>query len=106
MLSFLRPIMENQVKHWFAPTRDVFGNETRAGFTTHPARVVESDGRLVSLRSGNNLPDAKAIIYLLNHTRPVAVGDTFELPSGRELKVIAAERGTAGPDTLIRAYLT
>ena len=36
----------------------------------------------------------------------IAIGDTFELPDGEALKVIRAERRTAGADTLHKVYLS
>lgn len=106
MLSYIRPLLNEEVRHWLPPTRDLFGKETDAGSTKHPARVIDIEGEVVSALSRDNLPDAKAIIWLLDHPRPVIVGDTFELPGGTMLKVIRAERRTHGGSSLTKAYLS
>ena len=104
MLSAIRPLLNAQVEHWLAPGRDLFGKETSKGSTTHAARVVETPGRVFSRATGDLTPDAAATIWLLDHPRPVTIGDMFTLPSGKALKAVRVEMRTSGANTLHKVY--
>lgn len=106
MISAIRPLLDAQVQHWLPAARDLHGHETKAGATPHAARVAYMPGSVLGVPSQERERDAAAIIWLLNHPRPIAVGDTFELPTGETLNVIRAERRTAGADALSKVYLS
>lgn len=106
MFAAHRPLMNSTVKHWQTPVRDVFGKETASGFTEHPARVTNGPGKLIGRASGENMPDAKATIWLFDHPRPVVIGDTFELADGEALKAIRIERRSLGACTITKVYLS
>jgi hypothetical protein len=102
----IRPLLNAQVQHWMPPVRDVHGKQTKAGSTTHAARVTYTPGTIVGPASRERTADAAAIIWLLNHPRPIAIGDTFELPTGETLKVIRAERRASAADTISKVFLS
>ena len=106
MLSELRPLLNAQVEHMLPPTRSLTGAETWNGSTRHAARIIETPGRLVGPASGEKVADAAATIWLLDHPRPIAIGDTFTLPSGEALKAIRIERRTTGANILHKVYLS
>lgn len=106
MLSAIRPLLNAQVEHWLAPARDLFGKDTSKGSTTHAARVVETPGRVFSRVYGEMIADAAATIWLLDHPRPISIGDTFTLPSGTTLKAARVETRTSGANTLHKVYLS
>lgn len=106
MFAAHRPLMNATIRHWLAPVRDIFGNETPSGFTEHPARVTYGPGKLFGRASGENMPDAKATIWLFDHPRTVAIGETFELADGETLKAIRIERRTLGACTITKVYLS
>ncbi|WP_254294718.1 hypothetical protein [Sphingomonas tagetis] len=98
--------MTAEVRHWLPPTRDIHGRQASTGSTAHRARVLNTPGSIISSALRERMGDASAVIWLLNHPRMIAIGDTFELPAGETLKVIRAERRTSGPDTLSKVYLS
>jgi len=98
--------MNSTVRHWHKPVRDLFGNQGSNGSTVHPARVVYGPGKLIGRASGENMSDAKATVWLSNHPRAVAIGDTFELADGETLKAIRIERRTLGATTITKVYLS
>lgn len=106
MLSPIRPMLTSQVEHWLPPVRDIHGRETKAGSTSHPARVVYSPGRSLGPASREKMADAAAIIWLLNHPRAIEIGDSFELPDSAVLTAIRIERRFMGSDALTKVYLS
>lgn len=100
------PAINATVRHWYPPNRDIFGKQVTSGSSSHPARVSYGPGRLIGRASGEFMADAKATVWLLNHPRPVAIGDTFELPDGAPLKVVRAEHRTLGATTITKVYLS
>ena len=111
MLAALRPLLSEQVEHWLELARDVHGRPVKvspageAGSTKHPARVIRMDGEVVMPFSRSPMADAKATLWLIDHPRPVAVGDTFELAGGEVLTVARAELRTVPGGTLSKVYL-
>jgi hypothetical protein len=106
MIAALRPLLDAQVQHWLPPVRDIHGKQAKAGSTTHPARVILTPGSILAAASHERMPDAVAVVWLLNHPRTIAIGDTFELPTGEALKVIRTERRTIGSETISKAFLS
>jgi translation elongation factor EF-1alpha len=100
-------LLNETVDHWLPPIRDLFGNLISAGVTSHSARVILSPGELVGPASGENLANAKATVWLLNHPRQIAIGDTFGLPDGSELQAVRIEtRVRPWGGSLHKVYLT
>lgn len=106
ILSDLIPLLNAQVEHMLPPTRSLTGAETWNGSTRHAARVIETSGRLMGPASREKVADAAATIWLLNHPRPIEIGDTFTLPSGEALKAIRVEYRTGGLVTFHKVYLS
>lgn len=106
MLADLLPLMTDTVLHWYVTTRDIHGRVTTAGHTEHRARIVHSPGKVLGSASRETMPDAAATVWLIDHPRPIAIGDTFELPDGAALKVARLERRVLPDGTLFKAYLT
>lgn len=106
MFAAHRPLMNSTVRHWQTSVRDLFGKETASGFTEHPARVTYGPGKLIGRASGENMADAKATVWLIDHPRPVAIGETFELADGETLKAIRIERRTLGAASITKVYLS
>ncbi len=100
------PAINATVRHWYPPHRDIYGQPASSGSTSHPARVTYGPGRLFGRASGEFIADAKATVWLFNHPRPVAIGDTFELPEGEPLKAIRTERRTLGATTITKVFLS
>ncbi len=100
------PALNATVRHWYPPHRDIFGKQVTSGSSSHRARVSYGPGRLMGRASGEFISDAKATVWLIDHPRPVAIDDTFELPDGDTLKVIRAERRTLGATTITKVYLS
>lgn len=105
MLTDIRPLLTDRVSHWLAPTRDVFGKTIAADKTSHAARVVRMGGEFTLPYSREKVADAKAVIWLIDHPRAVAVGDNFELADGDVLKVARAELRTERNGSLCKVYL-
>lgn len=106
MFASHSPLMNATVQHWRKPNRDVFGKEFSDGFTEHRARVTFGPGKLIGRASGENLPDAKATIWLIDHPRPVAIGDVFEIAPGETLKAIRIERRALGACSITKVYVS
>jgi hypothetical protein len=106
MIASIRPLLNVEVHHWLPPARDIHGKQSKAGSTPHRARVIYTPGRALGPASRQQMPDAAATIWLLNHPRPIAIGDTFEFSAGETLKVIRAEARTSGTDTISKVYLS
>lgn len=106
MIAAIRPLLDSEVQHWLPPVRDIHGRQSKAGSTPHAARVSYTPGSIYAPATRERTGDATAIVWLLNHPRLIAIGDTFELPNGDALKVIRAERRSSGPDTLSKVYLS
>ncbi|QQV75874.1 hypothetical protein H5J25_09615 [Sphingomonas aliaeris] len=100
--------MTDQVQHWKDPLRDVFGKASDVrGFTEHSARIVFTPGVRLGEASRQNVPDAAATIWLFDHPRPIAIGDTFMLvSSGDVLKAIRIERRAIAGAALTKVYLS
>jgi len=106
MFASHRPLMNSTVRHWHKPARDLFGNQGSNGSTEHPARVTYGPGKLIGRASGENMPDARATVWLFDHPRPVGIGDTFELADGETLKAIRVEGRTLGASSITKVYLS
>lgn len=102
----IRPFLNAEVHHWLPPARDIHGHDIKAGYTAHPARVTYTAGAIIGPASMEHAANAAATIWLVNHPRPIGVGDTFELATGEILKVIRSERRTAGTDNICKVYLS
>ncbi|HVJ03295.1 MAG TPA: hypothetical protein VM662_14015 [Sphingomonas sp.] len=104
----LRPLLDSEVQHWFPPVRDIHGKQFKGGrgATTHVARVSYTPGSTIGPASRERAADAAAVVWLINHPRPIAIGDSFELPTGEVLKVFRTERRSAGADTVSKVYLS
>lgn len=104
----LLPLLNETVAHWRHRRRDVFGKDAEPiDWTSHSARVVMSPGKLLGRASGENMPDAAATLWLLNHPRPVRIGDTFTLPDGSALNAVRVEcRTRPSGDTLHKVFLS
>lgn len=98
--------MNATVRHWQTPNRDVFGRDFFDEFTEHRARVTFGPGKLVGRASGENMPDSKATIWLIDHPRPIGIGDAFELAAGETLKAIRIERRALGACSITKVYLS
>lgn len=106
MLNYIRTLFTERVRHGESVSRDIYGKVIDARGTEHAARVVEAHGSIQAPASGERTADASATIWLLNHPRLIATGDTFVLPSGRKLAVRRVEYRTDGQDTLAKVHLT
>ena len=107
MLSDLLPLMTDRVRHWSAPARNLFGKpDDYNGATEHAARVIYSPGLSVGPASKQELAEFSATIWLIDHPRAVAIGDTFTLTSSGEIvRVVRAERRSLQRGTLTKAYV-
>jgi hypothetical protein len=107
MLADIRPLLTEQVHHLLAVRRDIYGQALpEQQSTSHPARIIYMQGKVAGPASGENMADAKAIVWLLNHPRSVATGDTFKLPTDDILNAIGTEHRISGSDTLTKVYLS
>lgn len=107
MIAAIRPLLDTQVQHWLPSKHTIHGKRHgNTGSTPHAARVIYTPGSMVGPVSRDRNIDAAAIIWLVNHPRPIAVGDTFELPNGEALNVIRAERRASGADTVSKVFLS
>lgn len=107
MLAALNPMLNETVEHWNKPKRDAFGKETYDGGTIHKARVVRSPGVLVGPASGEDVANAAACVWLLNHPRQIGIGSLFQLPGDEApLKAIRFESRTMGRVTLHKVWIS
>ena len=106
MLAELLPLMTDTVQHRSSPVRDLFGRVLDADATAHRARVVYSPGKVAGPASREAMLDATATVWLIDHPRPIAIGDTFELPGANLLKVARLERRALPGGLLFKVYLT
>lgn len=90
----LTPLLTDRVEHWLPPRRDIHGREISTGSTPHAARVVMTPGSAIGPASRARIADAAATVWLVDHPRPIAIGDTFGLADGQTLKVVRAETRT------------
>lgn len=102
----IRSLFNAEVQHWLPPIRDIHGRQVKAGSTAHRARVTYTPGTATAAPSRERVPDATATVWLVNHPRPIALGDTIELPTGETLNVIRAEARTSGTDTIHKVFLS
>lgn len=98
--------MNATVTHCYPPERDIFGQAIDAGGTSHRARVTIGPAQLTGPASGVAMPDAKATLWIIDHPRPVLIGDRFQLPGGDTLNAIRVESRTLGTRTVIKVYLS
>ncbi|OBX18567.1 hypothetical protein A9995_11410 [Erythrobacter sp. QSSC1-22B] len=106
MISTLRPLLTEFVEHWQRTARDIHGTSIKTGATRHAARVIYFDGEVVSPFTKAKLGNARAAVWLIDHPRPVALGDHFELPDGQTLAAIRTELRTLPGGTLHKVFLT
>jgi hypothetical protein len=106
VLGAIQPLLDTQIEHWHDPSRDIFGMQTHMTSTTHSARVIQTPGSQLGRASGERTGDAAAVIWLLNHPYPIAIGQTFGLPNGDELKAIRCEHRTEGGNTISKVFLS
>lgn len=106
MLADLLPLMTDTVRQLHAGKRDLFGKVQEGTSTEHRSRVTYSPGRTLGPESRENMPDAAAIVWLIDHPHPIAIGDTFELPDAAALKVARLERRKLPGGVLQKVYLT
>lgn len=103
----LSPLLTDQVEHWLPPRYDVYGQPIPGGTTSHPARVILSPGQMVGPASGEDLANAGATVWLIDHPRRIDIGDRFTLPNGETLEAIRVETRTRPfGGTLHKAWLT
>ncbi|MEW9854106.1 hypothetical protein [Novosphingobium sp. M1R2S20] len=106
MLADLLPLMTDTVRQQHAGKRDVFGKLQSSTTTEHRARVVYSPGRVLGPASREDMPNATATVWLIDHPHAVTIGSTFEVPQGEALKVVRLERRTLPDGVLTKVYLT
>lgn len=116
MLSELNPMLNETVSHFLPPTRDIYGQETFGGSTTHRARIARSPGVLVGPASGTGTTNAAATIWVINHPRLIEIGSHWLLPGdeiddpedpyANALKAIRVELRTVGRVSLHKVSLT
>jgi hypothetical protein len=106
MLADLLPLMTGTVQHWQTPVRDVFARVIGTEFSEHRARVIYSPGSVIAAASRQNMADAAATVWLIDHPRPIAIGDTFKLPAGETLKAVRVERRATAGAVLSKVYLS
>lgn len=107
MLFSLLPFMTEEIAHWFPPVRDIFGRlPSSAAHSMHRAKITYTQGARSGGASGEALPDATATIWLIDHPRLIAVGDTFKLPCGAMTKAARVERRTLDGAEVSKVYLT
>lgn len=106
MISAIRPLLTEAVDHWLAPTRDIHGKAIKSTATRHSARVIHFDGEVTSPFTKAKLGNARAVVWLVDHPRSVALGDLFDLPDGQTLAAIRIERRALPGGTLHKVYLT
>lgn len=99
-------MLTEQVEHWQAGRRSIHGASQPHFPTTHPARIVFSDGVVPGAASGERSINKAATVWLLDHPRPVVVGDTFGLPDSVTMTVVRVERRYSNGGTLTKAYLS
>jgi hypothetical protein len=106
MISTLRPLLTETVEHWLKAARDIHGMPIKTSATAHLARVIYFDGEVVSPFTKAKLGNARAAVWLIDHPRPVAIGDHFDLPDGQTLAAIRTELRTLAGGTLHKVFLT
>ena len=106
MLADLLPMMTDTVRQLHAGKRDMFGKSQDRDATEHRARVTYSPAKLLGQASREAMPDATAIVWLINHPHPIIIGETFELPGGDQIKVARFELRTLPGGILHKVYLT
>jgi hypothetical protein len=84
----------------------MFGKSQDRDVTEHRARVTYSPAKLLGQASREAMPDATAIVWLINHPHPIIIGETFELPGGDQIKVARFELRTLPGGILHKVYLT
>lgn len=99
-------MLNEEVQHWLPPGRDVFGAPIESGKTTHPARIVSATTKATSSVSRADFADAKAQIWLIDHPRPIVIGDVFDLPDISSLKAIRVETRTMATFSLHKVWLS
>jgi hypothetical protein len=102
--NFFRQMNET-VEHWLTITRDAFGKPTGHTSTEHLAHVTRTPGSVLPEASKEEAPASAATIWLVDHPREVAVGDTFSFTDGTALNVARVERRELAGRTIHKVYL-
>ena len=105
MLTDLASLLNAEIKHHYPPRRDIHGQPIDRSFTRHPARVTRATGIGIGAASGEGLPLPKATAWLINHPRPVELGQTFELDDGTLLEVAGFEARSMEGVTITKVSL-
>jgi hypothetical protein len=106
MLADLLPLMTDTVRQQHGAGFDLFGKVQGSYATDHRARITYSPGESLGQASRENVADATATVWLIDHPHPVAIGDIFELPDSAPLKVARLERRKLPDGVLTKVYLT
>jgi hypothetical protein len=105
MLSAIRPLLTETIDHWLAPARSIYGKAAKTQSTSHAARVIHMAGESLMPASREKMADDRAVVWLIDHPRRIAAGDTFELATGEVLTVARAELRVMPGGTLSKVYL-
>jgi hypothetical protein len=97
--------MNETVEHWLTVTRDAFGKPTGHTVTEHLAHVTRTPGSVLPEASKDEAPASAATIWLVDHPRAVAIGDTFSFGDGEALTVARVERRELSGHTIHKVYL-
>lgn len=106
MLADLLPLMTEPVEHWHGVRRDIHGNNPGpTGRTLAMARVTYVGDSSPGPASQQSICGSATTMWLVDHPRPIATGDTFKLPTGDVMTTIRVERRAMGNAILSKVFL-
>ena len=106
MLSDIRKMLTDTVEHYLDPKKTIHGDFLGGDSTSHRARVVMFDGVATGPASKLPIADAKAILWLVDHLRPIEVGQFFLIHANDNLRVTRVERRQDSSGTLHKVYVS
>lgn len=105
MLADLLPLMTETVQHWRVHGRDIHGKPYRDSPTIHQARLSFGVAEIAGPASREDADSTAVIMWLIDHPRPIAVGDFFTLSTGDLMKAARVERRALGDAALSKVTL-
>ena len=105
MLADLLPLMTETVQHWRVHGRNIHGKPYRDTPTTHQARLRFGVAELAGTASREDVNSAAVMMWLVDHPRPIAIGDFFTLSTGDLMQAARVERRALGNAVLSKVTL-
>lgn len=99
-------MLTETVEHYLDPKKTIHGGFLGGDSTSHRARVVMLDGVVTGQASKLPIANAKAVLWLVDHPRPIKVGQFFLIHANDNLRVTRVEHRADNSGTLLKVYVS